>query len=214
MATPTPTRPPQSARSRVQGAGEEEACDPVLIREAGPGDALAMAQIQVDGWRTAYASFIPDRIPASYSLEVRHGEWQKCLAEPLPGTAHLVALEAGAVVGICSGGPPLRDEVITEGGTQDYTAQVYGLYVAPASYRRGIGRGLLGELARRLADLGNRNLCLWAFELNPYRQFYDRLGGKPVARAVWQVGETEVREMAYGWPEIESLIRACSPGPE
>jgi len=181
----------------------------VLIREAQPSDASSMARIQVEGWRSAYASFIPDQIPASYSLEVRLSEWRKRLAEPFAGTAHLVAVEAGEIVGICSGGPPLRDEIIVEGGTADYTAQVYGLYVAPACYRRGIGRGLLGALAGRLADLGNRNLCLWAFELNPYRGFYDRLGGRPVARAIWRVGETQVREMAYGWPEIESLIRAC-----
>jgi GNAT superfamily N-acetyltransferase len=183
----------------------------VLIRQAQLDDASSVARIQVEGWRTAYASFIPDQIPASYSLDVHLGEWEKRLAAPPAGTSHLVGVEAEEIVGICSGGPCLRDEVIVEGGTADYTAQVYGLYVAPALYRRGIGRRLLGALAGRLADLSHRNLCLWAFELNPYRGFYDRLGGRPVARAVWRLGETVVREMAYGWPEIESLIRACSP---
>jgi ribosomal protein S18 acetylase RimI-like enzyme len=129
----------------------------MLIREARPADAHSMARIQVDGWRKAYASFIPDRIPASYSFDVRLAEWRKRLAESRAGTAHLVGVGAGEIVGICSGGPPLRDEVIVEGGTAEYTAQVYGLYVAPARYRRGIGRRLLGALAARWPMAGLRS---------------------------------------------------------
>jgi len=71
----------------------------------------------------------------------------------------------------------------------------------PTTYGRGIGRLLLGRLAARLAASGHRNLCLWAFELNAYRGFYDRLGGKAEARAVWHVGDTVIREMAYGWAD-------------
>ena len=129
---------------------------------------------------------------------------------PIPGTVHLLAEEASTVLGIASGGPPLRDEVIVEGDTDDYTAQVYGLYVTPARYGGGIGRRLLGALAARLAGQGHQNLCLWAFERNPFRRFYDRLGGRPLAKAVWEVGGVTVHEMAYGWPDIAGLIQACS----
>ena len=48
------------------------------------------------------------------------------------GRVHLVAVEEGAVLGFASGGPPLRDEVIVEGDTSAYTAQLYAIYVAPA----------------------------------------------------------------------------------
>jgi hypothetical protein len=65
-------------------------------------------------------------------------------------------------------------------------------------------------LAVRLAAEGHRNLCLWALMLNPFRRFYDRLGGQPVAQAEWTVGDTIVHEMAYGWPDIADLIQACS----
>jgi GNAT superfamily N-acetyltransferase len=186
--------------------------DLIVVREAKLTDAEAMARIQVAGWTKAYASFIPDRIPASYSVDVRRSEWQKRLAEPAPATVNLVAVEGARILGICGGGPPLRDETITEGDTDAYTAQVYGLYVAPDHYGRGIGRLLLGRLAARLAASGHRNLCLWAFELNAYRGFYDRLGGKAEARAVWHVGDTVIREMAYGWADIDSLVEACLEG--
>ena len=57
---------------------------------------------------------------------------------------------------------------------------------------------------------GHQNLCLWAFELNPFRRFYDRLGGQLIARAEWQIADTIITEIAYGWPEIGDLIWACS----
>ena len=182
----------------------------LLIRDATLADAEAMARIQVDGWNRAYASFIPDQLPASYDIEVRHAQWRERLAAPDPGTVHLLAAEGDAVLAIASGGPPLRDEVIVEGDTDAYTAQVYGLYVTPTRYGGGIGRRILGELATRFAHQGHQNLCLWAFELNPFRRFYDRLGGQRVAQAEWRIADTIITEIAYGWPEIGDLIWACS----
>jgi GNAT superfamily N-acetyltransferase len=190
---------------------ETKAMGRLLIREATSADAEAMARIQVEGWRTAYARFTPEQLPG---FEVRLKEWQQRLAEPLAGTVHLVAIAAGETVGICSGGPILREEAIIEGGTDDYTAQLYRLYVAPGLYRRGVGRSLIGDLARRLAAHGHRNLCVFALEINPYRGFYDRLGGRTIARCRWHFGEKEVFEVAYGWPETDSLIRACGPSAE
>jgi GNAT superfamily N-acetyltransferase len=188
--------------------------DWILIREAMAADAEAIARIQVEGWRTAYARFVPEEVLAFYSFEVRLKEWQQRLAEPLAGTVHLVAIAAGETVGICSGGPIRREEAIIEGSTDDYTAQLYRLYVVPGLYRRGVGRSLVGDLARLLAAHGHRNLCLWAAELNPYRGFYERLGGRTIARCRWLFGEKEVFEVAYVWPEIDSLIRACRSSAE
>jgi GNAT superfamily N-acetyltransferase len=182
----------------------------IAVRDATLADAEAMARVQVAGWTKAYASFVPDRIPASYSLDVRRGEWQTRLAKPARDVVTLVGVDGAAIVGIAGGGPPLRDEAIVEGDINAYTAQVYGLYVAPERYGQGIGRLLLGSLARRLADFGHGNLVLWAFVLNPYRGFYDRLGGEPEARAIWHVGDAVIQEMAYGWADIGDLIRACS----
>ncbi len=109
---------------------------------------------------------------------------------PTPAPSISLAAEADAVLAIASGGPPLRDEVIVEGNTDAYTAQVYGLYVTPTRYGGGIGRRILGELATRFAHQGHQNLCLWAFELNPFRRFYDRLGGQSVAQAEWRMADT------------------------
>ena len=65
-------------------------------------------------------------------------------------------------------------------------------------------------MARRLAEAGHANLHLWALELNPFRRFFPKLGGAVVARGEWKVGDVLVLEMAYAWPDIRTLIKACS----
>ena len=183
----------------------------LLIRDAELADAEAIARVRVEGWNWAYGEFIPGRLPVSWTREEQTADWRRQLAARDDGRIHLVALEEGEILAFASGGPPLRDEVIVEGDTDAYTAQVYSIYVTPGRYGGGIGTRLLGALGRRLAEAGHRNLCLWALELNPFRRFYDKLGGAIVARGEWQVASVTVLEMAYGWPDIGALIQACSP---
>ena len=190
----------------------------LLIRDAELADAEAIARVRVEGWNWAYGEFIPGRLPVSWTREEQTADWRRQLAARDDGRIHLVALEGeegeiglGEVLAFASGGPPLRDNVIVEGNTDAYTAQVYSIYVRPGRYGGGIGTRLLGTLARRLAEAGHANLHLWALELNPFRRFYPKLGGRSVARGEWKVGEVLVLEMAYAWPDISDLIEACSP---
>ena len=182
----------------------------IIVRAAGVGDAPSMARIQVLGWGHAFGHFMSKEFLAARGFAVREKEWRERLAAPMPGAHYLVAEEAGEVVGISAGGPPLNDETIVEGDVSAYTAQAYLIYVATDRLARGIGRILLGDLAARLAKAGHRNLILWVFAENPYRRFYDRLGGEPVAKAMWNTGESVLSELGYGWADIRHLIEACS----
>ena len=185
---------------------------PIALRIARRGDEPAMARIQVLGWGHAFGHIMSKEFLAARGMEVRTGEWRQRLDGAKAGTFHLVAEEAGEVVGIASGGPVLDDEVVVEGDVSAFTAQAYMIYVATDRLSRGIGRLLLGDLARRLSEAGHRNLILWVFADNPYRRFYDRLAGRQVATAVWDTGESKLRELGYGWADIRELIAACSNG--
>lgn len=184
----------------------------IAVRDARLADAEGMARVQVEGWRHAYGGFMPAEFIAARSLAVRTREWGERLAAPAPGTIGLVAEKAGRVVGIAGGGPPLGDEKIVDGDIEEFTAQVYGLYVEPGQIGQGLGRRLLAGLAQRLAQAGHANLVLWAFEENSYRRFYDRLGGRVVARGLWDVDGIRLDEIAYGWADVGALVEACLQG--
>ena len=117
----------------------------LLIREAEMADAEAIARVRVEGWNRAYGDFIPERLPVSWTREEQTEDWRRQLAARGDGRIHLVALEAGEILAFASGGPPSRDEVIVEGDTDAYTAQVYSIYVTPGRYGGGIGTRLLAR---------------------------------------------------------------------
>jgi len=181
----------------------------ITVRAATVADAPAIARIQVLGWDHAFGHIMSKEFRSARGVVVREGEWRERLEAPKPGTHYLVAEDADEVVGITGGGPLLNDETITEGDVSAYTAQAYLIYVATSRLSRGIGRILLGDLAARLAADGHRNLILWVFAENPYRRFYDSLDGKLVAKAVWDIGESVLSELAYGWEDVRLLIAAC-----
>ena len=180
------------------------------VRDARVDDAAAMARIQVAGWQHAYGHFMPAEFIAARSPEIRTKEWRVRLRDQPADVVHLVAEDEGQIVGIASGGPPMGDEVVIEGDTSDCDGQCYGLYVAPVRIGLGIGRRLLGKLGSRLLLAGRTSFVLWAFEKNVYRRFYDRLGGREIARGRWDVDGITLIEIAYGWPDIRALIDACS----
>ncbi len=180
------------------------------VRDARVDDAAAMARVQVAGWHNAYAHFMPAEFIAARSPEIRTKEWRERLDDQPVEVVHLVAEDEGQIVGIASGGPPMGDEVVIEGDTSDYDGQCYGIYVTPVRIGQGIGRRLLGKLGSRLLFAGRTSFVLWAFEKNTYRGFYDRLGGREIARGRWDVDGITLIEIAYGWPDIRALIDACS----
>jgi len=91
-------------------------------------------------------------------------------------------------------------------------AQVSTLYILKAAQGRGLGRRLLGSLARVMAAQGATSLRLWVLNGNEgARAFYERLGGAPRGeRAVggWGGGH---RETAYDWPDIDALVERATP---
>jgi ribosomal protein S18 acetylase RimI-like enzyme len=79
------------------------------------------------------------------------------------------------------------------------------LYVLPAYQNQGIGRRLLAAAIRRLLDQGIETLLIWTMAENPYRRFYETLGGRIVGKKEKQRGSKLIPEIAYGWQDIRAL---------
>ena len=78
----------------------------------------------------------------------------------------------------------------------------------PACQRQGIGRRLVAACAGCLIQrLGAQTLLIWAMAENPYRSFYEALGGSPVRKKTVEVGGNTVMDIGYGWDDISGLVR-------
>lgn len=184
------------------------------VRRARPDDAAAMGAVHVAAWRDAYAGVLPDAYLANLSVARIAAGYQRGLLCRRPGEAAFVA-ESGppgrrpSVVGFATCGPARGGAAAFGGG------EVETLYVLSDWRERGLGRRLLRASAAHLSATGRATAVLWVLSDNGARWFYQRLGGRPVARERIAVGGREVEQTAYAWDPIGALLEATAtqPGP-
>ncbi|MBW0000438.1 MAG: GNAT family N-acetyltransferase [Verrucomicrobia bacterium] len=140
----------------------------VTIRRADRGDAPRIAAVHVETWRTAYPRLLPESVLASLSVEAERAEWERILSSG--PTETWVALVDDVLVGWAILGPP-RDDDLDPALMQE----LYGLYLLPRYWGRGVGR-ILCEIAEgRMRERGARTAVLWVHQQNQRaRRFYER----------------------------------------
>ena len=75
------------------------------IREAKVADALEIARVHVDSWRSTYAGMMPQDYLDQLDVEKRAHRWVEILSSGEPKEANLVAVIGGKVAGFTSIGP-------------------------------------------------------------------------------------------------------------
>jgi GNAT superfamily N-acetyltransferase len=125
----------------------------VRLAEAGPGDLASVAEL--------------DALAFDGNIEVSRGMFSRSLLD----VAHVItATEGGKIVGVATGVP-----------TGDAVG-VFGVAVAPAARRRGIG----AALTRAAACAGEGSEIAWLSARGEAAHVYERLGFRAVGRIeVW-----------------------------
>lgn len=176
------------------------------IRFATVEDAAGVARVHIDSWRSTYQDIIPDDYLARLSYAERELFWRQILTE-LPNDSFVYVADAGAddgrgpIAGFVSGGPERSGDTVS-------TGEIYAIYLLAAYQGQGLGRELMRTLATRLIQEGMTALRLWVLADNPARQFYERLGGCPVAEKTILVGGVPLLEIAYAWRDAHTITTA------
>ncbi len=174
----------------------------VRIRPAREADVLDIAQIYVDTWRTAYASFMP----ADFLKAMDYDEEARGVLDFAFDSGRLLTLQVAVVdkriVGyICAGKNTDQPKA--------YDAEVYEIFVLSKYQGKGIGRRLLQSVIRWFEEEGFASVLIWCWENNPHRAFYEALGGRIVHSAMQTVDKTPLNAVVYGW-ELDKLHEATS----
>lgn len=172
------------------------------LRTAGIDDAAALARVHVQAWRETYAGILPQAHLDALSVAEHEERWRGWLS--IPTTAVHVAERDGEVVGFTSAGPAF------EGAPAGYEAEIYAIYVLRKAQGEGLGRRLFD--ASREAT-GGRALVVWALERNPWRRFYEKLGGRVVATRETTIDGETLTEVAYGWEATDAPFSPASDPP-
>jgi GNAT superfamily N-acetyltransferase len=126
-----------------------------MIRAATIDDAEVIARIHVHAWQVAYTNIIPADFLAAMSVEQRTAAWRQLLKAG--DSLTLVHEEEGLITGWINAGAA-RDADIAD------SDEIRAIYVAPAHWRRGIGRQLMQRAEAVM--LPARDLSLWVLRDN------------------------------------------------
>ena len=164
----------------------------VRVRPAELSDASRLAEVHVQSWQAAYAGLLPQSLLDGLDPARRASDWEATLrAVDAPGQATIVAEHDGRLVGfahLC----PARE-------TSDHTvAEISTMYVAPDSWRTGVGRRLMAAAVDHLVEAGFATAVLWVLSTNERAiRFYEATGwvadGTSKADTVGDVPITEIR---------------------
>jgi L-amino acid N-acyltransferase YncA len=163
------------------------------IRDATLQDVPALAEIHVTTWAETYW---PVANPPTY--QVRERQWREQFAKN-DGTWFCLVVEnrAGELVGFAKGRHYASDDL------PSYAGELNKIYLLRRYQRLGLGRRLVGHVARRFLSQGISTMVLFGTPQNPSCSFHEALGGE---RLYARNGEFHG---GYGWRDLQKLASLC-----
>ena len=191
----------------------------ITIRRARLSDVVPIAAVHVAAWRSTYPGILPDGYLARLSVPRQAAHYERAIRS---GVGVHVATASGVDLSTDRGadpGPPRVVGFATAGPTRTPGAadtmaapladgEIETLYVLDDWRDRGIGRRLMRAAAGHLAGVGCTSAVVWVLRDNPSRWFYERLGGRPGAESLVEVGGRAIPQTAYLWSPLEKLAQA------
>jgi len=170
------------------------------VRPAVVTDARAIAEVHVGSWKTTYKGIFPDHVLNGLSVEQRAHLWTQTLTTPEQGVITFVGCDAaGKVVGFVCGGRERTGRLGCDG-------ELHAIYLLQSVQRQGLGRLLVDRFVRELKSRGFASMAVWVLARNPFRKFYEALGGQIIAEQQIERAGESFTEIAYGWSDLSKFM--------
>ncbi|ABA88633.1 N-acetyltransferase [Syntrophotalea carbinolica DSM 2380] len=140
------------------------------IRRANVSDVEILANVHTDSWRSAYRGLVPETYLANLDCD----RLAECFRKNLSSNSEemFLAEQGTGIIGFLGIGG-CRDLDCGQG----LTGEIYGIYLHPGYWRKGIGRLLCQKGLRVLESQGYSSVVLWVLEGNQRaRGFYEAMG--------------------------------------
>lgn len=168
------------------------------LRDAVVDDAQAISTVHVTAWQTTYRGILPEATLDGLRVENRTRRWLELLGQPERHTL-VVEDECEGIVGFADGGRERRGDLC-------FAGELYAIYILQDFRRMGMGRILVRRIAAQLLGDGFPDLMVWVLKSNPYRNFYQKLGGQQFHSDSVTIGGRSYVELAYGWTDLRTLL--------
>lgn len=146
---------------------------------------------------------MPDTLLDGLSVLNRSRYWSGILCAAKREQVIYVAESGDEIVGFAAGGAE-------QSGDPHYTGELYAIYLLDTHQRKGLGTRLTLAISAELARAGFQAMLVWVLAQNPSRHFYESLGGQELRTQLVTIGERSFEEVAYGWSDLQDLLRDTS----
>ncbi len=153
----------------------------------------------MDSWRTTYRGIVPDSYLAGLSYDKRENSWKSAIENEISVVFVAEAESPKQIVGFVKGGEERSKN-------PEYTGELGAIYLLEDYRGQGIGQRLVLTLVKKLIDRGHHSMLVWVLAKNPYRRFYEKLGGKYLRSQQIDIGGSSYEEIAYGWKDLDAMI--------
>ena len=168
----------------------------IIIRNARIEDIEAIADIKIDGWRTAYKGIIDDEFLDGMDRDTEINKRKNNIGN----TGLIVAESNGEVVGFSL----YRDFNKNPENYPNTDCEISSLYVKTSLKRKGLGRKMMKYVIEELQNKGKNKMILGCLKDNyPSRNFYEKMGGKILDYTKTSFGNKEYELVIYEY-NIES----------
>lgn len=171
----------------------------MIIRESTIFDALGIAKVQIESWRSTFCGIVSDEYLKQLSYEQLTEHFIRSFRDVYTIFGYVAEVEPGEIVGYAAGG---RERT----GNLEYEGELYATYILDSFQRKGIGLTLIQAVAERLHKIGIRSILVWVLKDNPNCSFYQSLGAKQLETRFIKIGGHDYKEVSYGWEDINQLL--------
>lgn len=164
------------------------------VRAATIEDAMGIAKVHVDTWRSTYKNIIPQSFLDNLSYESRSNLWKSTIPD---GNVFVAENEAGEIIGFSSGGKERSGEFA------DFKGELSSIYILEEYQGRRIGKQLVSPVIQLIKNLGMNSMLVCVLEDNPSKSFYEKLGGSLVKSVEIEFADKKLVERMYGWSDLK-----------
>jgi ribosomal protein S18 acetylase RimI-like enzyme len=173
----------------------EETRDSFIIREATAEDIPGLAALHVKTWAETYPG-----VKKPSTNEIRAYQWlEQFKITDGSWFCFLVSTKKNELIGFAKG------QKYSHSDLPEFSGELNKLYLLRDYQRIGLGRKLIGHVARRFLSMGINNMVLFGTAQNPSCGFHEALGGE---RLYANNGEFHG---GYCWRDLNRLADSC-PG--
>jgi len=176
----------------------------VTLRPAVLQDAAGIAKVRVDSWRATYRGMIPDSYLDGMRVEDSTALWQRILSAPEGANRNVFVAESqNEIIGFAAA-MMLNEEKF------GCNAELTGIYLQPHAQRLGVGRSMVGAVAKACLTRGAHGMLVWVISANQIgRKFYEKLDGEFLIEQPFTWDGLDLHETGYGWRNLPGLLESC-----